>query len=91
MNSSLINPPVSRVAGTVSNIAWLIALAGFAAMYAPVYWWAANSIWQSDEHAHGPIILAVLIWLFWSQRQRLSAASYQRPHRLGGPCSPSVC
>lgn len=85
MNSSVINPPVSRVAGTNSNTAWLIALAGFAAMYVPVYWWAANSIWQSDEHAHGPIILAVLIWLFWSQRQRLPAAPYRPSQWIGWP------
>ena len=38
--------------------AWLVALAGFAAMYLPVYWWAANGIWQTDEQAHGALILA---------------------------------
>ena len=37
---------------------WLVALAGFAAMYLPVYWWAANGIWQTDEQAHGALILA---------------------------------
>ena len=40
---------------------WLIALAGYAVMYAPVYWWATTTIWQSEEHGHGPLILAVLI------------------------------
>lgn len=83
MNSSVINPPVSRIAGTDSDVVWLIALMGFAAMYAPVYWWAANGIWQSDEHAHGPIILAVLIWLFWTRRQQIAAAP-RKPSMLIG-------
>ena len=26
-------------------------------MYVPVYWWAANGIWQTDEQAHGALIL----------------------------------
>jgi exosortase B len=46
---------------------WLVALAGFAAMYLPIYWWAFNTIWQSDDHAHGLIVLVVVGWLFWQQ------------------------
>ncbi len=53
---------------------WLIALAGFAAMYVPVYWWAAGEIWQSEDHGHGPIILAVLVWLFWGLRSEIAAS-----------------
>jgi exosortase B len=54
---------------------WLIALAGFAAMYLPIYWWAANTIWQSDDHAHGAIILMVVGWLFWDRREAILAAA----------------
>ena len=52
----------------------LIALAGFAAMYLPVYWWAANSIWQSDDQAHGAIVLVVALWLFWNVHAAVLAA-----------------
>ena len=55
-------------------VPWLIALAGFAAMYLPVYWWAAGDIWQSEDHGHGPIILAVLVWLFWGLRSEIAAS-----------------
>ena len=51
---------------------WLIAIAGFAAMYLPIYWWASQDIWQSEEQGHGAIILAVLLWLFWDMRRALS-------------------
>lgn len=54
------------------NAGWVIALLGWAAMYLPVYWWAGNTIWQSDEHAHGPIVLAVLAWLLWGLRESLA-------------------
>lgn len=56
---------------------WLVA-AGLAVMYLPLYWWAAEYIWQSEEHGHGPIILAVLVWLFWNLRQPLMALPSDR-------------
>jgi exosortase B len=34
-------------------------------MYVPSYWAAANGLWQTDEQAHGPIVLALAAWLFW--------------------------
>ena len=64
---------------------WLIALAGFAAMYVPVYWWAAGDIWQSDDHGHGPIILAVLVWLFWGLRHEIAASPTAPAPVLGWP------
>ncbi|HUP08738.1 MAG TPA: exosortase B [Caldimonas sp.] len=63
--------------------ALLIALAGFLAMMGPVYWWAANTIWQSDDHAHGAIVLAVVVWLFWTLRHRLVAVERQPAPVLG--------
>ena len=57
-----------------ANTAWFIAIAGFAAMYLPVYWTAATSIWQSDDNAHGALILVVLLWLFWTVRHAVAAA-----------------
>jgi len=52
---------------------WFVALAGYIAMFAPVYWSAAGGFWQNDDHAHGPIILVVVIWLFWTLRAELLA------------------
>ena len=66
--------------------ALLIALAGYAVMYLPVYWWAAGTIWQSDEHAHGAIVLAVVVWLFWTLRGEIADAP-TRPARWLGSLS----
>jgi len=70
-------------------MAWFLALFGFAAMYLPVYWWAANSFWQSDEQAHGMIVLAVTAGLFWLQRKAILDAPV-RPAPLAGWASVAV-
>jgi len=49
------------------------ALTGFLALYGPVYFWAAGSIWLMEEHAHAPLVLAVVAALLWSMRADLSA------------------
>ena len=54
------------------KLVWPWVLAGLAAMYLPVYWWAGQTIWQSDDHAHGAIVLVVLVWLFWQLRGPLA-------------------
>jgi exosortase B len=53
---------------------WLVVLAGFAAMYLPVYWWAFNGIWQTDDQAHGLIVLVVTVGLVWLRSRALLAA-----------------
>lgn len=65
-------PLGARSWGNAPHAGWAIALVGWLAMYLPLYWWAGNTIWQSDEHAHGPIVLAVLVWLLWSVREPLA-------------------
>ena len=65
--------------------AWLLAGIGWLAMYLPVYWWAANGIWQSEEQGHGALIPAVMLWLFWGLRKQIdSVVSARRRRGLGG-------
>jgi exosortase B len=56
------------------NLPWFIALAGFMIMYVPVYIWASKTIWQTEDQGHGAIILAVLVWLFWEGKKKISKA-----------------
>ncbi len=67
------------------SVSWSTAVLGFAAMFVPLYWWAAEGIWQSDEQAHGAIILAVLVWLFWTMRRDIDAAPTQPARSIGWP------
>jgi exosortase B len=45
--------------------------AGFCALYIPAYLELARSVWSTDEQGHGPIILLVSVWLFYSHRHAL--------------------
>lgn len=65
--------------------AWLIALLGFASLYLPVYGWAFNTIWQTEEHAHGLIVLVLVGWLFWFKRAALLSAAHQPAPTWGWP------
>src|SRR5947208_150300 len=56
---------------------WALVAAGLTALYVPVFYQYATGLWQSDDHAHGPIILAVIAWLVWRDR----AALTNRPAR----------
>jgi len=79
VDSALPNPALPRSA-------WLFLLAGFAAMYLPTYWWAATTIWRTDEHAHGAIILLVVAWLFWQRREPILAAAGKPAPVAGWSC-----
>ena len=83
VSSVLPARPLGSTDESQANRSWLLAAFGFAAMYVPVYWWAANGIWQTDDHAHGALILAVMLWLFWGLRGSIAAVP-ARPRPLAG-------
>jgi exosortase B len=85
VSSVLPGSPSARLTADAAHLPWWIAIAGFAAMYVPVYWWAANGIWQTDEQAHGALILLVMLWLFWGLRDKIDAAPVQPAPTWGWP------
>lgn len=62
---------------------WAMVLLGFAAMYVPLYWEASQDLWRSEELAHGPIMLLLVVLLFWMARERILAAGTP-PKRFAG-------
>ena len=44
---------------------------GWAVLYGQTYATLATTIWSRDEQGHGPIILAVALWLLWQKREAL--------------------
>ncbi|MBC7803882.1 MAG: exosortase B [Candidatus Parcubacteria bacterium] len=53
---------------------WPLVAAGLLALYVPTFYDLAGGLWQNDDHAHGPIILGVVVWLVWRERAALLAA-----------------
>ena len=69
-----------------SNVAFaplILAVVGFVALYLPSYLAAAQGLWQTDDFGHAPIILAVVVWLFWQIRKEIQVAPDQPLHSLG--------
>ena len=61
--------------GQAARLEWLPVLAGLLVLYVPTFYEAATSFWLTDENGHGPIILAVILWLIWQKRAALFSAS----------------
>ena len=79
MSSVLDTRPPEKA---VAWLEWLPVLAGILALYVPTFYAASTTFWQSDENAHGPIILAVIVWLIWQKRAVLDSVP---THRLPVP------
>jgi exosortase B len=66
---------------------WVLGLllAGFAILYLPSYVDVARTVWTTDEQGHGPIILAVSLWLLYKARHSLAALPAEPALVLGLP------
>lgn len=51
---------------------WLPIALALAILYVPTWYSLGNTIWQTEEQGHGPIILAVVAWLLWDLRGRFA-------------------
>lgn len=47
---------------------WWPVILGLLVLYLPTYWDLANGLWNSEEQAHGPIVLVVALYLIWTKR-----------------------
>ncbi|OZA13705.1 MAG: exosortase B [Hydrogenophilales bacterium 17-62-8] len=53
---------------------WWPVVIGLLVLYVPSYWMLAHGLWNSDDYAHGPIVLVVTLYLIWQQRAVFAAA-----------------
>ena len=47
---------------------WWPILLGLLVLYVPTYWMLAHDLWNTEDYAHGPIVLVVTLYLIWQQR-----------------------
>jgi exosortase B len=66
--------PVQAVERWAHSAPWWVALVGLAVLYLPSYWAALRGLWQSDDFAHAPLMLAIALFLFWQARQNIRDA-----------------
>jgi exosortase B len=65
-------------------IEWLPLLLGLAVLYLPTYFRLANGLWGTSDQAQGPLILMLVLFLFWKQREYLRAIPGERTWPLLG-------
>ena len=74
-----MNTIASRLPGADTPIAifetWWPVLLGLAALYFPTYWMLSNGLWNSEDYAHGPIVLFVVMFLIWQKRSMLLSSA----------------
>lgn len=49
---------------------WAPLLAGLTALYLPTFYRFGTTIWQSEDGAHAPIVIALSAWLLWQHAPR---------------------
>jgi exosortase B len=52
---------------------WWPIILGLVALYIPSFYGLANGIWSSDDQAHGPLILIVVLYLLWEKKDAVFA------------------
>lgn len=62
---------------------WPIVL-GMLALYAPTLYDLFHGLWSTEEQAHGPIILALAIWLLYRLWPDMRAKSKDKPSSVAG-------
>lgn len=50
------------------TLAWLPVAIGLLALYVPSYYSLSNGYWTTESGTHGPIMLLLILWLFWRER-----------------------
>ena len=66
-------------------VEWLPVVVGLLVLYVPTFYDLATTLWKRDDFAHGPIILAVILWLIWDKRHVLLNAPLRTAPGLGFP------
>jgi exosortase B len=66
---NITEPFKPEVAKTMAP--WAITFIGLVGMYLPTFRDLFNGLWAGDQQGHGPIVLAVSIWLLWKKTPQI--------------------
>ncbi|MEX1199536.1 MAG: exosortase B [Methylophaga sp.] len=64
---------------------WIFIVFSLIAMYLPTFYNLSGRLWQADDHAHGPFVLLITLFLFWQKRAvLLTSKEVENQPLLGG-------
>lgn len=84
MSTALNAPPQLKPTAQSILAEWWPVILGLLVMYVPTYDVLANGIWNTEEQAHGPIVLMVVLWLLWQKRADILAPAERTSPIAGG-------
>lgn len=64
-------------------LGWAPVAVGLCALYLPTFWDLSETVWNTEDQGHGPIVLALIGYLVWRKRDALQDAG-ARPASLSG-------
>lgn len=70
-NGVTVSPAAIKPEAKLQILAVALLVAGLAIMFGPVFKQVAATVWKTDEQGHGPIILAVVVWLLFQRKEEL--------------------
>lgn len=83
--STLTKNAGSPLRGVESIGIWWPILIGALALYLPTYIDLAQGLWDTEEYAHGPIVLIVTLFLIWMKRKELGEQPQKTSSLYGWP------
>ena len=84
MSAAIPLPPSLRSSVQRFAAEWWPVLLGLGILFLPTYAELNRTTWNSEENAHGPIVLLVALWFFWFKRHALLAPPQQTKPVAGG-------
>ena len=87
MNTSATRPSVSAAIWWRKNDIpeWLPVAVGLLVLYVPMLFDLFNGLWATEEQAHGPLILALSLWLIYRKLPLAMQAGEGRTSVIGWP------
>jgi exosortase B len=82
--TTLSSPLISKSPQASLWLPWLPVALGLAAICLPSFYHLSETAWNTEENGHGPIILAVFVWLMWQKRNVLIEDAYINPSPVAG-------
>jgi exosortase B len=79
-------PPQARALTLAERpvVPWLLVATGMLVLYLPTLRDLFLTIWSTDEQGHGPIVLALCLWLVWRDRAVLADRRIDSPRLAWG-------
>lgn len=85
MSNSVTTSFLTRLPGFKAAMPeWWPILLGLLALYVPTFYDLFNGLWATEEQAHGPIILALALWLIYRQWPLMMEKSAGKPSAVTG-------